>query len=399
MRRGQAAVAAHQRVHWHLAARSGEGTAGQGLAQPPSAGSRPRTYTAPSRIPRARPMTRRSWFPALALSLACMLLVPAALAQPAAALPAGMTQVTSVEGITEYRLANGLQVLLVPDDSKPTTTVNMTYHVGSRHENYGETGMAHLLEHLMFKGTPTHAQGLGRVRPSAACAPTAAPRSTAPTTSPASRPTTTTCAGTWAGRPTRWSTASSRARPRHRDDGGAQRIESRREHARAACCSQRDAGRDVRLAQLRQGRPSARAPTSRTSISRACRRSTSRYYQPDNATLIVSGKFDTAQGAGLGGAGLRPAAAADAQVSRPPTRWTRRRTASARSPCAASAARRWSSWATTCRPARTPTSPPSRCSPRCSATRRAAACTSGWSSTSSRRRLSPLRRRWPSRGR
>jgi zinc protease len=62
----------------------------------------------------------------------------------------------SVEGIDEYRLANGLQVLLVPDESKPTTTVNLTYRVGSRHENYGETGMAHLLEHLLFKGTPTY---------------------------------------------------------------------------------------------------------------------------------------------------------------------------------------------------------------------------------------------------
>jgi len=70
-------------------------------------------------------------------------------------LPRGVTVVTQVEGITEYRLTNGLQVLLVPDASKPTTTVNLTYHVGSRHENYGETGMAHLLEHLMFKGTPT----------------------------------------------------------------------------------------------------------------------------------------------------------------------------------------------------------------------------------------------------
>ncbi len=75
-------------------------------------------------------------------------------AQPTA-LPTGMSQVRTVEGITEYRLANGLQVLLVPDDSKPTTTVNVTYRVGSRHENYGETGMAHLLEHLVFKGTPT----------------------------------------------------------------------------------------------------------------------------------------------------------------------------------------------------------------------------------------------------
>ena len=72
-----------------------------------------------------------------------------------AALPAGMALVTTVEGITEYRLVNGLQLLLVPDDSKPTTTVNVTYRVGSRHENYGETGMAHLLEHMVFKGTPT----------------------------------------------------------------------------------------------------------------------------------------------------------------------------------------------------------------------------------------------------
>ena len=61
---------------------------------------------------------------------------------------------TQVEGVSEYRLANGLRVLLAPDASKPTTTVNITYLVGSRHENYGETGMAHLLEHLVFKGTP-----------------------------------------------------------------------------------------------------------------------------------------------------------------------------------------------------------------------------------------------------
>lgn len=65
-------------------------------------------------------------------------------------------KVTSVEGITEYRLDNGLQVLLFPDQTKETVTVNVTYRVGSKHENYGETGMAHLLEHLVFKGTPKH---------------------------------------------------------------------------------------------------------------------------------------------------------------------------------------------------------------------------------------------------
>lgn len=73
-----------------------------------------------------------------------------------AALPAGTTYVTSVEGVHEYRLANGLQVLLLPDLSTPSITVAVTYRVGSRHEGYGESGMAHLLEHLVFKGTPKH---------------------------------------------------------------------------------------------------------------------------------------------------------------------------------------------------------------------------------------------------
>ena len=67
-----------------------------------------------------------------------------------------LREVTTVEGITEYRLDNGLQVLLFPDASKPTVTVNITYLVGSRHEGYGEAGMAHLLEHMLFKGTPAH---------------------------------------------------------------------------------------------------------------------------------------------------------------------------------------------------------------------------------------------------
>lgn len=65
-------------------------------------------------------------------------------------------KVASVEGITEYKLNNGLRVLLFPDPSKQTITVNITYLVGSKNENNGETGMAHLLEHLVFKGTSKH---------------------------------------------------------------------------------------------------------------------------------------------------------------------------------------------------------------------------------------------------
>ncbi|WP_300648279.1 pitrilysin family protein [Paenalcaligenes sp.] len=77
------------------------------------------------------------------------------------ALPAGVEQITSVEGVTEYRLKNGLKVLFAPDASRPNTTVNMTYLVGSRHENYGQTGMAHLLEHMLFRGTPSMPNALG----------------------------------------------------------------------------------------------------------------------------------------------------------------------------------------------------------------------------------------------
>jgi len=71
----------------------------------------------------------------------------------AQALPVGVQKVTAVEGITEYSFPNGLHVLLFPDSSQPKITVNVVYHVGSRNEAYGETGMAHLLEHMNFKSS------------------------------------------------------------------------------------------------------------------------------------------------------------------------------------------------------------------------------------------------------
>jgi len=73
-----------------------------------------------------------------------------------AAETAAPKKVTTVEGITEYQLDNGLRLLLYPDSSRPTITINMVILVGSRHEGYGETGMAHLLEHMLFKGTFDH---------------------------------------------------------------------------------------------------------------------------------------------------------------------------------------------------------------------------------------------------
>ena len=64
-------------------------------------------------------------------------------------------KIVTVEGVSEYQFDNGARLLLFPEPSRPTISVNMTVLVGSRHEGYGEAGMAHLLEHLVFKGTPT----------------------------------------------------------------------------------------------------------------------------------------------------------------------------------------------------------------------------------------------------
>lgn len=70
-----------------------------------------------------------------------------------AAPPKPFIEGPSIEGVSEYSLPNGLKVLFVPDSSKPQTVVNLTVFVGSRHENYGEKGMAHLFEHMLFKKT------------------------------------------------------------------------------------------------------------------------------------------------------------------------------------------------------------------------------------------------------
>jgi zinc protease len=94
----------------------------------------------------------KSW----ASRLTALLAIVGVASPPSASAQSSLEPVTSVEGITEYQMENGLRVLLFPDQSKPQTTVNITYFVGSRHEAYGETGMAHLLEHLVFQGTPDH---------------------------------------------------------------------------------------------------------------------------------------------------------------------------------------------------------------------------------------------------
>lgn len=91
--------------------------------------------------------SRASLFVCLALLSSA---IPARLTAQEAEAP---KKVASVEGITEYVFKNGARLLLFPDPSSSTVTVNMTVFVGSRHEGYGETGMAHLLEHMLFKGS------------------------------------------------------------------------------------------------------------------------------------------------------------------------------------------------------------------------------------------------------
>ena len=84
------------------------------------------------------------------LSRTFFFVVLLAAAAAAAAQPA---KTQTIEGVTEWRLPNGLKLLTLPDPGVDTVTVHIVYLVGSRHEGYGEKGMAHLLEHLLFKGS------------------------------------------------------------------------------------------------------------------------------------------------------------------------------------------------------------------------------------------------------
>jgi zinc protease len=95
----------------------------------------------------------------VACAIAC-----STIAESQQTLPSGVQRFATVEGITEYGLDNGLKVLLFRDPSKATITVNVTYLVGSVDESYGETGMAHLLEHMVFKGTPTRSDIIGELQ-------------------------------------------------------------------------------------------------------------------------------------------------------------------------------------------------------------------------------------------
>src|SRR5512147_1304045 len=61
--------------------------------------------------------------------------------------------------VAEATLDNGLRVLVLEDHRSPVVSTQVWYRVGSRNERPGATGLAHFLEHMMFKGTASHGKG------------------------------------------------------------------------------------------------------------------------------------------------------------------------------------------------------------------------------------------------
>ena len=271
---------------------------------------------------------------------------PPAAARPPRPPAPGAVKVASVEGITEYRLANGLRVLLFPDPTKPTVTVNVTYLVGSRHENYGETGMAHLLEHLLFKGSPNHPQH----QPGADRARRAFQRST------------------WYDRTNYFETLQAT------DENLKWALEMEADRMVNSFVAKKDLDTEMTVVrnefEMGENDPAsilqervlstaflwhnygkstigAKADLENVPIDRlqAFYRT---YYQPDNAVLLVAGRFDEAKTLALIQQHLRSDSEADAEASRRSTRSIRRRTASGRSRSSAWATCRRSPPRTTC---------------------------------------------------
>ena len=202
------------------------------------------------------------------------------------------TKVRTIGGITEYRLSNGLQVLLFPDPSQPTVTVNVTYFVGSRLEGYGETGMAHLLEHMTFKGTPTHRHILKLVdaRGGSANGSTWTDRTNYFETLAATQANLDWAIGLEADRMENCPIAASDLETEfsvvrnefEKDENDPVRILDSRMMASAYLWH--NYGKDT----IGSKSDIERVPASRL------RRFYKKYYQPDDAMLVVSGRFDPA---------------------------------------------------------------------------------------------------------
>jgi zinc protease len=267
---------------------------------------------------------------ALLLPLLLPLLLALAGAAGAQAPVKPLQPLRSVEGIHEYRLANGLQVLLAPDASKPSTTVNVTYRVGSKHENYGETGMAHLLEHLLFKGTPKHPAPWAEFsqRGLDANGTTWFDRTNYFASFSANPDTLKWYLG--------WQADAMVNSNIARKDLATEMSVVRNEmemgenNPGSITCSNACWATMFQWHNYGKSTIGARTDVENVDIRPPARPSTSQHYQPDNATLIVTGKFEPTQTLAWIQPGLRQAAqVAAASCGRASTPSTRCRTASA----------------------------------------------------------------------
>jgi zinc protease len=213
-------------------------------------------------------------------------------AQSASAQPAReeVQLVHEIEGIREYRLDNGLKVVFIPDPSVATVTVNVTYMVGSRHEGPGEGGMAHLLEHMVFKGTPTYPNIWGALQDRGAQfnGTTSADRTNYYETLPASDESLRFALEMEADRMIH---STIRA-----EDLATEMTVVRNEFERTENSPQRVLYQQILSTAYTwhaYGRPTIgnRSEIERVPVENL-RRFYRHYYQPDNAMLVIAGRFD-----------------------------------------------------------------------------------------------------------
>ena len=311
-----------------------------------------------------------------------------ALAPGPATTPTGAApvKVTSVEGITEYRLANGLQVLLFPDPSKPTVTVNITVlrrlaPRGLRRDRHGPPARAHAVQghahpprHLEAAAGPRRpVQRHHLVRPHQLLRG-------------AARHAREPRVRHRASRPTGWSTARIAAEDLAKEFSVVRNEFEMGENDPAGVLEERMFAAAYQWHNYGKSTIGSRSDIERVPVDnlRAFYR---KYYQPDNAMLVVAGKFDEAQGAGAGRSATSAPSPARRASCRRPTPRSRCRTASAAWSCAAAATWRW--WRLLYHGggrAPIPTGSPSTPSPTSSPTSRPVACTRRW-----------WRRAWPAR--
>ena len=172
-------------------------------------------------------------------------------------------------------------MLLFPDDSKPKITVNMTYLVGSRHEGYGETGMAHLLEHMLFKSNHQAAATSRRNSPTTARSfngTTSYDRTNYFETVNASDENLQWALGLEADRMVNMRMEKD---PRYRNDGGAQRVGDGRKQP--ADLLQSACWRPLITSTTTARSTIGNARRYRARADRESGRFYQKYYQPDNA--------------------------------------------------------------------------------------------------------------------